>query len=423
MRGAPGAGKSIIISIFLRECYKHGRLRARIFFSSGAGRDLGSSNKVLTPPATQLAHKSPTLKSCICEAIPEDGYIGDSGLYGQWRKNILQLLSKLIASPFPLSLVSVTDSLDECGGEEDILLVLQLFATDKSLARLLEFLIFLDYTLRRYASLTKLSASSKDDIGIVCQLGNSLNVSISGSDSGEDIQKLVCGEAPKAARERRILRGNREALSPCLLWLSICAHPMSLEELREAIIIDKDLAERDEEKQLCEDRSNTLEVVQNPGDANCDKGQYKKAKHLYRQIFESREVSGHPETLGTFRGLAITHQQSRYKGAEQLRRRQGGRPDHASDLLHPGAATNQQADVDNQQGSPPSSPIACASGGRCGEGNSCCVACNVQMQGHQEKLPKYVPPYFLCLLPLLLSFLPTAVAPSLVSWVGFRHKP
>ncbi len=84
-----------------------------------------------TTLATQLANRSPDLKSYIHEAIANNTDISNLGLYDQWNRLILQPLSKLEKSSVPLPLVLVIDALDECDGEEDVRLVLQIFATAK----------------------------------------------------------------------------------------------------------------------------------------------------------------------------------------------------------------------------------------------------------------------------------------------------
>jgi hypothetical protein len=126
-----GTGKSTIALTIAREYDERGRLGASFFFSRGGG-DLGSSSKVVTTLAAQLANKLPDLKSHIYKAVA-DTDIGNLGLYYQWEKLILQPLSRLEESSHPLPLVLVVDALDECDGEEDVQLVLQLFATTKSL--------------------------------------------------------------------------------------------------------------------------------------------------------------------------------------------------------------------------------------------------------------------------------------------------
>ena len=132
LNGMAGTGKSTIALTVAREYDQKGRLGASFFFSRGGG-DLGSSSKVFTTLATQLAGKSPDLKRYICEAVAENADIGNKGLYDQWNKLILQPLSRLNKSSFPLPLILLIDALDECEGDDDVRLVLQLLATTKDL--------------------------------------------------------------------------------------------------------------------------------------------------------------------------------------------------------------------------------------------------------------------------------------------------
>ena len=123
LNGMAGTGKSTIALTVAREYDQKGRLGASFFFSRGGG-DLGSSSKVFTTLATQLAEKSPDLKRYICEAVAENADIGNKGLYDQWNKLILQPLSRLNKSSFPLPLILLIDALDECEGDDDVQLVL-----------------------------------------------------------------------------------------------------------------------------------------------------------------------------------------------------------------------------------------------------------------------------------------------------------
>jgi len=132
LNGMAGTGKSTIARTIAREYHDQGRLGASFFFSRGGG-DLGTSDKIITTLAAQLATKSPIFKSHICNAISENSDIGNLGLYDQWERLILQPLSRLKSGSFPLPLVFVIDALDECEGDDDIKLLLTLLAKAKSL--------------------------------------------------------------------------------------------------------------------------------------------------------------------------------------------------------------------------------------------------------------------------------------------------
>jgi len=127
-----GTGKSTIARTVAHDLAGDKRLAASFFFSRGGG-DLGNASKTFTTLARQLANKSPALKHFICETVAENTNIGSLGLYDQWETLILKPLSRLGKSSIPLPLVLVIDALDECKGENDVQLVLQLLATAKSL--------------------------------------------------------------------------------------------------------------------------------------------------------------------------------------------------------------------------------------------------------------------------------------------------
>ena len=127
-----GTGKSTIALTVAREYARQQRLGGSFFFSRGGG-DLGSSRKLFTTLARQLAYRSSDSKSSICEAIQGNDDIGNKGLYDQWNTLILQPLSRLGEGAFPLPLMFVIDALDECEGEDDVRLILQLLATANTL--------------------------------------------------------------------------------------------------------------------------------------------------------------------------------------------------------------------------------------------------------------------------------------------------
>jgi hypothetical protein len=92
-----GTGKSTIARTVAREYYDKEHLGASFFFSRGKG-DISHAGKLFTTIAVQLAKKSPSLKSCICEAIKEHGDIASQGLHDQWVRLVLQPLSKIKAT-------------------------------------------------------------------------------------------------------------------------------------------------------------------------------------------------------------------------------------------------------------------------------------------------------------------------------------
>jgi hypothetical protein len=132
LNGMAGTGKSTIAHTIAREYYDKRRLGASFFFSRGGG-DLGTASKVFTTIAVQLADMSPDLKRYICETLHENSHISNLGLYDQWEKLVLQPLSRVRESVFPLPLLLVIDALDECEGEDDVRLILRVLATANSM--------------------------------------------------------------------------------------------------------------------------------------------------------------------------------------------------------------------------------------------------------------------------------------------------
>ncbi|MCJ1423104.1 hypothetical protein MMC29_000985, partial [Sticta canariensis] len=132
LNGMAGTGKSTIARTIAREYLTTGRLGASFFFSKGGG-DIGHAGKFFTTLAFQLAKTSPILKSYICDAISANIDIKYQSFSDQWRQLILQPLSKLEENSFLSSYIFVIDALDECDGERDIQLILQLLAEAQSL--------------------------------------------------------------------------------------------------------------------------------------------------------------------------------------------------------------------------------------------------------------------------------------------------
>jgi hypothetical protein len=132
LNGLAGTGKSTIARTVARRYFEKERLGASFFFSRGGG-DVSHAGKFITSIALQLASSAPTLQRYICDAISEDNNIASKDLRDQWNRLIFRPLSQLIASSVLSLFVIVIDALDECEGERDIRLILQLLAEIKSL--------------------------------------------------------------------------------------------------------------------------------------------------------------------------------------------------------------------------------------------------------------------------------------------------
>ncbi|KLJ12813.1 hypothetical protein EMPG_12180 [Blastomyces silverae] len=131
LNGRAGTGKSTIARTVARASHNAGRLGASFFFSKGNG-DAGHAGKFFTSIAVQLANRIPPLRGYICAAIAENRDIARQALQDQWRQLVLQPLSQL-PMDFPQKpLTIVVDALDECEGDNDVRLIVQLFSEARS---------------------------------------------------------------------------------------------------------------------------------------------------------------------------------------------------------------------------------------------------------------------------------------------------
>ncbi|KAH0559460.1 hypothetical protein GP486_004022, partial [Trichoglossum hirsutum] len=133
LNGMAGTGKSTIARTVARDFDEIGRLGASFFFSRGRG-DLGHATRFFTSVAAQLANTLPAVKPHISAAIAGSSNICEQGLGEQWKRLILQPLSKLNDTLLQSQiLVLVFDALDECENENDIKLIIRLFTQAKVL--------------------------------------------------------------------------------------------------------------------------------------------------------------------------------------------------------------------------------------------------------------------------------------------------
>ena len=131
-----GTGKSTIARTVAHEFYRRKCLGASFFFSRGGG-DVGHARKFVTTIALQLASRLQFLKEYISQAVSEHVHIASQGLREQWNQLISQPLSQLQAQQSSgtaeFSFLIVIDALDECEGDNDIRLILQLLSETNSL--------------------------------------------------------------------------------------------------------------------------------------------------------------------------------------------------------------------------------------------------------------------------------------------------
>ncbi|SLM40026.1 WD40/YVTN repeat-like-containing domain, partial [Lasallia pustulata] len=127
LNGLAGTGKSTIARTVARKYFENGQLGASFFFSRGGG-DVGHASKFFTTIAVQLAQKSQSLQRYIGDAVRKNANIATQSLGDQWRQVVLGPLSKLSGDSYPSSYILVIDALDECDNDDDIRIILKLFA-------------------------------------------------------------------------------------------------------------------------------------------------------------------------------------------------------------------------------------------------------------------------------------------------------
>jgi hypothetical protein len=132
LNGMAGTGKSTIARTIAREYYNQKRLGASFFFSRGTD-DRSYAGKFFTTIAMQLAQISPALKELISTAVAERNDIADQSLRDQWKCLLLQPLSMWTVPSSHPPLILVIDALDECDGDKDIQVILELVREAKSL--------------------------------------------------------------------------------------------------------------------------------------------------------------------------------------------------------------------------------------------------------------------------------------------------
>ena len=128
LSGMAGTGKSTIARTVAREHLAQNQLGTSFFFSRDGG-DLGNARKFFTAIAFQLIQRSPGLKPGILKAINEKLDMGTLTLREQWELLILRPLALLSPELLQQPLLLVVDALDECEGERDVRLILQLLAS------------------------------------------------------------------------------------------------------------------------------------------------------------------------------------------------------------------------------------------------------------------------------------------------------
>ena len=121
-----GTGKSTILRSMAQEFHDQDQLGATFFFKRGEGTR-GNASRFFTTVASQLVQNVPGLGMFIREACKADPNIYDKTMREQFRCLIKEPMSKYEQGKhFPLLIV--VDALDECEGEGDAKLMIQLLA-------------------------------------------------------------------------------------------------------------------------------------------------------------------------------------------------------------------------------------------------------------------------------------------------------
>ncbi|KAJ5746704.1 hypothetical protein N7520_011886 [Penicillium odoratum] len=131
LNGMAGTGKSTISRTVAKRfkqqrAEREGILGASFFFKRGEG-DRGNATKLFPTITRQLAKSVPRLTSSVQAAIDNNPDIATKGMREQFEKILLQPLLGL-DSPAIANVVMVIDALDECDGDKDIRLILELLS-------------------------------------------------------------------------------------------------------------------------------------------------------------------------------------------------------------------------------------------------------------------------------------------------------
>jgi hypothetical protein len=132
LNGLAGTGKSTIARTISRKYFEEKRLGASFCFTKGGG-DVGHAGKFVTSIAVQLAKSVAGLRQHVFNAIMDNTDVTSQSLRDQWQQLVLRPLSKLDGDNHRYSYVLVIDALDECDGDNDIRILLQLLAEARSL--------------------------------------------------------------------------------------------------------------------------------------------------------------------------------------------------------------------------------------------------------------------------------------------------
>ncbi len=135
LNGMAGIGKSTVARTIAHRLDKEGRLGATFFFSRGQG-DRSHAAKFFTTIARSLADSIPALRDSINEAIAKRSGVARQALRDQWTYLIYQPLTRLgncNSDQSRQTFTIIIDALDECEGDEDVRVILQIMTEAKNL--------------------------------------------------------------------------------------------------------------------------------------------------------------------------------------------------------------------------------------------------------------------------------------------------
>lgn len=121
-----GTGKSTIARTVAQTYHEKGLTLASFFFSEGSG-DAESAANFFTTIAAQLAARNSNFRSLVGDTVKANPRISEQSFRDQLQELILMPLSGLRNERTPQTILLVVDALDECGEEQSINSLLNLF--------------------------------------------------------------------------------------------------------------------------------------------------------------------------------------------------------------------------------------------------------------------------------------------------------
>ncbi|KAH7025212.1 heterokaryon incompatibility protein-domain-containing protein [Microdochium trichocladiopsis] len=128
LKGMAGTGK-LTVSRTIAQRFDKGMLAGSFFFKRGE-IDRGNATKFFTTLAAHFAIRVPHVRRLARSTLDADPRLPSKGLREQFERLIWQPLTQL---QDPQTFIIVIDALDECDRDEDIRVIIYLFAREKTL--------------------------------------------------------------------------------------------------------------------------------------------------------------------------------------------------------------------------------------------------------------------------------------------------